>query len=108
MKDATRERAAITIFLRKLRRTPRGWQVNQHGELRDSYKHCPLEAVDRVLSPSISGQRDFNDIARRLKLPMSVKRAIMCAADDVIDRADCEGKYWKLRARMLKACGVTT
>lgn len=82
----------LNQFLKELEKTPRRWRADRRGHLRCATGRCPLEAVGET---SMGG---FFHAAKTLGIPTSQRRRIVSAADGAA--------YPKLRARLLKACGI--
>ena len=83
----------LNEFLKKLEQTPRKWKLDQYGGIRlprGRFNQCPIEALDG----------DWIEPDGCLGLARGVRSSIIHAADD--------GQYrTKLRARLLKACGLS-
>ena len=80
----------LNEFLKELRKTPRTWVATEKGiRLRQDgfISECPIDAVGG----------DWGQLDGALALGYGVKERIMSAAD---------GGHSKLRARLLKACGL--
>src|SRR5690349_13587376 len=94
-------------FLKKLRETPRDWylrpgyvdsrkQVIRRRNSQLAGEHCPITCVHgQVLSSAF-----WLNASRDLGLQHRTAKAIACAADD-------EPTNVKIRAEILKACGLS-
>jgi hypothetical protein len=94
----------LNEFIKALEKTPRKWFINSAGNIRyptkrRSYGHCPVS--------KIGGITPYNLEKNRLKLGLSIKTVYRIAnAADYNYTADVNG-IRKLRARLLKACGLS-
>ena len=80
-------------FFRKLRETPRNWEIGPAGAIRQKMC-CPLEIV------AGTGPGSFWRAGRKLGLPTAL-------VDEIVEAADEDENHDpKLRARLLRACGL--
>ncbi len=100
----------IETFFKKLSKTPRKWKMPKKANsdgfrlltlIRDGVEYCPLTAV--LKEPRESGYAYSAKCQKELGLPYRLVLNIISAADYESPYEDYEQK---LRARLLKACGL--
>ena len=86
-------------FLEELERTPRRWKLEESwrgvGAITDQWDRCPIEAAGKA--------RNVVAAQQRLKLNRRTEKRIIHAADGALAFPDYDPK---LRAQLLKACGL--
>jgi hypothetical protein len=87
-------------FLKRLRKTPRDWKFLGDGEIRRRWRsehpQCPLTALVGL------GEDDWRAAAEKLGIDLDVAETITDAADN--DEGEASKR---LRAKLLRACGLT-
>jgi hypothetical protein len=95
----------IEEFFRKLRATPRAWEVAFAGRIRlmrsddeclSINMQCPMAAVGSPTTKSVAATRH----ADNLGIPFKTAQKIMKASDNL------PGMDRRLRSRLLRACGL--
>lgn len=84
-------------FLQRLAETPRDWRVNDEGMIRrNNDSECPISSLCGAVDLA------FRQVSQRLGIGISLSYRIAEAADFV----DPKGEALKVRADLLKACGL--
>lgn len=98
---------ALTLdgFLKRLRRTPRDWRLDQHGRLRrlspSGNSYCPVSSLTKKTLHTVFPSEGADILGLRQS---TCDRIVMAA--DLPSYLHPTADQCKLRARLLRACGL--